>query len=89
MKTIRITKSDLDADNKYKKGHIGTYDNYEDAHVEIDECLGYVVFEKGIYVKGSVVARAGEGIEAGWGIDGWFGYRISLLMDQNETLNHY
>ena len=41
MTTLHITKSDLDSDNKYKKGHIGTYDNFEDISIEIDENLGW------------------------------------------------
>ncbi len=72
MKTIKITKADLDSDNKYKKGFIGTYDKYEDVSVEIDENLGYVVFKKGIYVNGNIIAKACSGIEAGGGIEaGW------------------
>ena len=62
MKTITITKSDLDSNNKYKEGFIGTYAEYADVSVEIAENLGYVMFEKGIYVKGSIVAKAGSGI---------------------------
>ena len=47
MQTIIITKKDLDKDNKYNKGFIGYYDNFENVNVEIDENLHYVVFEKG------------------------------------------
>ena len=67
MKTIKITKADLNEKNEYKKGGIGTWDNYEDTHVEIEANLGLVSF-KGIYVKGRVLAQAGTGIEAGEGI---------------------
>ncbi len=67
MKTIKITKADLNENNEYKKGSIGTWDNYEDTHVEIEANLGWVSF-KGVYVKGQVLALAGTGIKAGWGI---------------------
>ena len=68
MKTLKITKADLDSDNRYKKGFIGKWNELEDISVEIEENLGYVVFEKGIYVNGSIVAQAGSGISAGYGI---------------------
>ena len=69
MKTITITKSDLDSENKYKKEFIGKWNEREDVSVEIEGNLGWVVFEKGVYVNGSVVADAGSGIKAGWGIE--------------------
>ncbi len=69
MRTIIITKEDLDSDNKYKPGFIGKWGGYDDVSVIIEEGLGWVVFEKGIYVNGSIVAKAGSGIEAGWGIE--------------------
>ena len=75
MKTITITKSDLDSNNKYKEGFIGTYTEYADVSVEIAENLGYVMFEKGIYVNGSIVAKAGSGIKAGWGIEAGSGIK--------------
>ena len=62
MKTILITKKDLDNDNKYKPGNIGKWNEYEDVNIEFAEIVGWVVFENGIYVKGSVVAKAGSGI---------------------------
>jgi hypothetical protein len=68
MKTIKITKQDLDKDNFYKYDGIGEWDNYEYANVEIEEGLGIVKFKKGIYVIGSIIAKADSGIEAGWGI---------------------
>jgi hypothetical protein len=73
MDTIKITKKDLDKDNFYKKDEVGTYDNYENCNVEIDENLGYVRFKKGIYVNGYVLAKAGSGIKAGWGIKAGLG----------------
>ncbi len=67
MNTIKITKADLNEKNEYKKGNIGTWNNYEDTHVEIEANLGWVKFT-GMYVKGRILAQAGSGIEAGWGI---------------------
>ena len=72
MRKITITKKDLDKDNYYKEDGIGTYSEYENVSVEIESNLGWVRFKNGIYVKGSVTALAGSGIEAGWGIKaGW------------------
>ena len=68
MKIIKITKADLDEDNKYKEGFIGKYDEREDVSVEIDGGLGLVVFSGGIYVTGSITASAGSGISAGYDI---------------------
>ena len=73
MKTITITKSDLDSENKYKKEFIGKWNEREDVSVEIEGNLGWVVFEKGVYVNGSVVAEAGSGIKAGEGIEAGLG----------------
>lgn len=84
MKTIRITRTDLDKDNKYKKGFIGNNDDFEDCSVEIESGLGYVVFEKGIYVKGSIVAEAGSGIKAGLGIvslNSWIKAKLKITID--------
>lgn len=67
MKTLKITKADLNADNEYVGGAIGEYPNHADTNVEIEANLGWVKF-KAIYVKGYIVAKAGSGIEAGWGI---------------------
>ena len=69
MNIIKVSKSDLDKDNKYKKGFIGKYTDYENVSVEIDENLDRVVFEKGLYVYGSIIAKAGSGIEAGESIE--------------------
>ena len=68
MEIITITKSDLNEDNEYKKGNIGTYSEHEDVHVEIEANLGWVIF-KGLYIKGRIKALAGSGIKAGWGIE--------------------
>ena len=68
MKTLVITKADLDKDNKYKEPEIGKWNDPADVSVEVEENLGYVRFDKGVYVKGSIVCKAGSGIKAGWGI---------------------
>ena len=72
MEIITITKSDLNEDNEYKKGNIGTYSEHEDVHVEIEANLGWVIF-KGLYIKGRIKALAGSGIKAGWGIEAGYG----------------
>ena len=73
MQILKIKKSDLDKDNKYiGKENLSDYSNPFDGHIEIDEYLGYVKFEKSIVIKGSLVAKAGSGIKAGEGIEaGW------------------
>ncbi len=78
MKTIKITKGDLDKDNYYKEENIGTYIEYADCSVEIEANLGYVRFKKGVYVNGSIIAQAGSGIEAGWGIEAGEGIKAGL-----------
>jgi len=78
MKTIIITKKDLDKDNYYKESEIGTYSAYEDFSVVIEESLGWVKFKKGIYVNGSITAKAGSGIKAGLGIKAGSGIKAGL-----------
>ena len=69
MKTIKITKADLDENNYYKHADgIGHSGPDEEANIEIEENLGYVKFKKGVYVTGQITAKAGSGIEAGEGI---------------------
>src|SRR5258705_216723 len=62
MKTIKLQAKDF-KDYKY----IGKFElhTYQDFNIEIEGGLGYVFFEKGIYVNGYIVAQAGSGIEAG------------------------
>jgi hypothetical protein len=74
MKTIKITKEDLDENNFYKYDGIGRWDNYEDANLEIEEGLGIVRFKRGIYVSGSIVAKNNSGIKTNYGIEA--GYLI-------------
>jgi hypothetical protein len=69
MKTIKITKADLDSENYYKEDGIGYSGPDEDASVEIEENLGWVRFKKGVYVTGSIVVKAGSSIKAGDGIE--------------------
>jgi len=75
MKTIYITKADLNKDNYYKEDGIGFDGPDFDGSVEIAEGLGYVKFKKGVYVTGSIVAKAGSGIEAGEGIEAGSGIK--------------
>ncbi|MEK6878101.1 MAG: hypothetical protein AABY22_00755 [Nanoarchaeota archaeon] len=75
MKITTITKKDLDKDNFYKDECVGSYDNYEDVSVEIDENLGWVKFKKGIYINGFLNCKAGSGIKAGEGIEAGSGIK--------------
>ncbi len=70
MKTLIITKNDLDKDNNYYNGkeNLSDWSNPFDGHVEIAEGLGYVGFKASLVVSGSIVAKAGSGISAGEGI---------------------
>ena len=98
MEIITITKSDLNEDNEYKKGNIGTYSEHEDVHVEIEANLGWVIF-KGLYIKGRIKAlagsgikagegiNAGEGIEAGWGIEAGYGIKAGYGIRCNYGLS--
>ena len=76
MDTIKIQKKHLDKDNYYKEDGIGIWDSYENTNVEIDENLGYVKFKKGVYVNGSIICKAGSGIEAGEGIEAGLGIMV-------------
>lgn len=65
MKTLKITKKDLDKDNYY----IGKTDVTDyDGHIEIAGSLGWVRFKRGISAKGSLYAVADTGIKTGDGI---------------------
>ena len=84
MKTLVITKADLDKDNKYKEPEIGKWNDPADVSVEVEENLGYVRFDKGVYVKGSIVCKAGSGIEAGEGIVtfySWVKARLAITIN--------
>ena len=79
MKTIKITKADLDENNYYKEDGIAWTGPDFDGSIEIEGGLGCVRFKKGIYVTGSILVKAGSGIKAGWcikageGIDAGYG----------------
>jgi len=68
MNTLKLTRSDFDANGKY----VGAVDiNGYDGNVEIEERLGWCVFVA-IKVTGYLRAKAGSGIKAGEGIKaGW------------------
>lgn len=65
MKTITITKADLDADNFYAAS--------AELHVEgdliVEPNLGCVCSKKGVSATLSIIAQAGSGIKAGSGIE--------------------
>ena len=72
MQTIKITKADLDENNYYKQDGIAYVGPGFYRNIEIDENLGLVKFREGVYVTGSIIAKAGSGITAGGGIKaGW------------------
>ena len=87
MKTLKITKKDLDKDNFYKEKGIGNWDSFEDVSVEIDECLGLVRFSNGIYVNGYILVKAGSGIKAGEGIKAGWGIEAGLSIKCKLSLN--
>ena len=60
--TLIITKDHLDADNRYT-GDVTCVGN-----IEISENLGIVIFDGSLIATGCILAKAGSGIEAGWGI---------------------
>jgi len=66
MKTLKITKADLDQNNTY----IGSETVTDwSGHIEIEANLGSVRFPGRVSAKGMIQAKAGSGIEAGWGIE--------------------
>ena len=74
MKTLKITKADLNEQNEYIKS-----DSLEfDGHVQIEADLGYVRFRCYLSAKGGIVAKAGSGIKAGWGIKAGEGIKAGL-----------
>lgn len=85
MKTLKITKADLDENNEYKGGAIGKWNGHEDTHVQIEANLGWVKF-KAIYVRGSIIALAGSGIKAGWGIKAGEGIVCKLSLSFSYKL---
>ena len=63
MNTHIITKDQIDAEGYYT-GASAAFDG----HLEIAANLGTVRFKLSVSAKGSIIATAGSGIEAGWGI---------------------
>ena len=77
MNTLKLTRSDFDANGKY----VGAVDiNGYDGNVEIEERLGWCVFVA-IKVTGYLRAKAGSGIEAGWGIKAGSGIEAGSGID--------
>lgn len=64
MNTHIITKDQIDAEGYYT-GASAAFDG----HLEIAANLGTVRFKLSVSAKGSIIATAGSGIEAGWGIE--------------------
>jgi len=69
MKTLTITKADLDETGSY----VGQEDVSDfDGHIEIAADLGRVKFSTSVRALGRIRAHIGSGIEAGNGIEaGW------------------
>ena len=76
MKTHLITKDQLDSENKY----IGATDiTAFEGNIEIEVNLGYVVFSA-LKAVGYILAKAGSGIKAGWGIKAKLRIFAGLIM---------
>ena len=73
MNTHIITKDQLDAKNYYT----GASADF-DGHLEIAPDLGIVLFKLSLSAKGSIIAMAGSGIEAGSGIKAGWGIEAGL-----------
>ena len=68
MQTIKLTSKDFKKGDRYYSEYVGKEIAINaDVSVEIEGNLGWVKFDR-LYVKGSIVAAAGTGIEAGGGI---------------------
>ena len=78
MRTIKITKADLDENNYYKQDGIACVGPGFYRNIEIDEDLGLVKFREGVYVTGSIIAKAGSGIKADLGIKAGTGIKADL-----------
>lgn len=69
MKTYKITKADLDADNFYRGNSVF------DGNVEADENLGTIRFKGSLEAKGYIWFKHGSGIEAGDEIEAGYGIK--------------
>ena len=94
METLRLTKKDFkDIKDSCYKEYCGKQDVSDfDGNIEIESNLGYVRFNS-IKAKGYIIAEAGSGIEAGWGIKagtgieaGW-GIKAGLSITCKLSLN--
>ena len=74
MKTLRITKADLNEYNEYAASR----DLDFDGHIEIAASLGCVKVRGFISAAGCLCIEAGSGIEAGWGVEA--GLQITAKM---------
>lgn len=69
MKTLRLTAKDFKYTENYWKEYIGKEDVSDyDGNIEIEAKLGYIRFNS-IKAKGYILAEAGSGIKAGFGIE--------------------
>ena len=68
-KILKITKEDIKKSDSYWSDYVGEEDVSDfDGAIEIAENLGYVKF-KSIKASRYILAKAGSGIEAGYGIE--------------------
>ena len=82
MKTHLITKDQLDSENKY----IGATDiTAFEGNIEIEVNLGYVVFSA-LKAVGYILAKAGSGIKAGWGIEAGEGIKAGWGIEAGEGI---
>ena len=84
MKTLTITKADLDKDNYYI-GSTGVTD-YE-GHIEIESNLGTVKFKTELKASGNIVAQLGTGINAGEGINAGTGINAGWGINAGTGIN--
>ena len=65
MKTLRITKADLNERNEYTRSR----DLEFEGHIEVEASLGWITVNGFIRAVGGLFVEAGSSIKAGWFID--------------------
>ena len=87
MKTLKITSKDVKDTNYYWKEYIGKTDVSDyDGNIEIEENLGYVRFSGNVKAKGYILAKAGSGIKAGWGIEAGSGIEAGWGIEAGDGI---
>lgn len=69
MKILKLTAKNFKKSDSYYSNYVGEEIPIGfDGSIEIEANLGWVRFKDSVSVKGSIIALAGSGIEAGEGI---------------------